>query len=91
MQKTIRVFADPGHAWAAVQLAELQELAIDHLVSSYSYFKNGIVYLEEDCDLGIYMNRLKELHPDMEFTFREDHDDNCPIRNYGRYMLGCGA
>ena len=89
--KKITIFSDPGHGWCPVPLTELQELGIDHKITSYSYHKGDIVYLEEDYDFGIYINRLKELHPDMEFTIKEQHDDRCPIRNYKQYLLGCGA
>jgi len=91
MRKLINIFSDPGHAWAAVLFEELQELKIEHKITSYSYIKNGIVYLEEDYDFGIYMNRLKEVYPDIELTIKESHNNNCPIRNYRQYLLGCGA
>jgi hypothetical protein len=91
MEKTIRIFTDPGHGWAAVPFDELKELNIDHLITSYSYIKGDMVFLEEDYDFGIYMNKLKELHPDMTFKIRETHDDNSPIRNYRQYLFGVGA
>lgn len=88
-KKVIRIYGDASHAWCAVPVEELKELNIAHLISGYSYHRNDIAYLEEDCDLGIYMNRLKELHPDMEFIFKEEHTNReSHIRNYKSYLLG---
>lgn len=60
--KTIITYSDPGHAWAKVKITELLDLNICHLISPYSYCRAGEVsyaYLEEDRDLGIYLETLK--------------------------------
>lgn len=48
---------DPGHGWLGVPRAELMELGIENLISTYSYFDphNTLVWLEEDCDMGIFL------------------------------------
>jgi hypothetical protein len=58
--KSITIYTDPSHGWAKVSIKELIKLNIADKISTYSYMhKNGInAYLEEDCDLGLYLNTL---------------------------------
>ena len=48
-------YADPGHAWLKVRIADLQELGIADKISTCSYMKGEFAFLEEDCDAGIYL------------------------------------
>ena len=41
--KKITVYNDPGHAWAAVKLAELRELGIADKISAYHSRSKSIV------------------------------------------------
>ena len=54
-----RFISDPGHGWLEVPIEELATLGIAHLISSCSYFgkvgERSYVYLEEDCDLSVYL------------------------------------
>lgn len=52
---TYRLLEDPGHAWLEVPIAELISLGIDEKVSSYSYLSGRHAYLEEDCDMPLYV------------------------------------
>lgn len=82
--KTIDIYADPGHAWAAVPLAELSDLGIAHKISPYSYRHDTTAYLEEDCDLSLYIEALKA--KGQEFKFKEHHTNHdSPIRNFERF------
>lgn len=54
VNKTYRFFEDPGHGWLEVTRQELNELGISDRISSYSYQKDGLVYLEEDCDATLF-------------------------------------
>lgn len=54
--KTMHI--DPGHGWLEVPAAELETLGILPKVSGYSYQKDGMVYLEEDCDLSLYLDKI---------------------------------
>ncbi len=46
---------------------------------------NDMVYLEEDCDAGIFMDAAKAAG--IEVSFNEIHQENTPIRHYNAY---CG-
>ena len=82
--KTINVYADSGHAWAKVKTASLIKLGISDNISSFSYQRNDYTYLEEDCDLNIYVNKLKENN--IEFKFKEYHTNKqSKIRSYNTY------
>ena len=52
--------SDAGHAWLAVPIHHLEELNIANKISTYSYMKDGIAYLEEDCDAGIFIKSFFE-------------------------------
>lgn len=72
------LIADPGHAWLAIDHAELAELDILQLISSYSYElktdEKHLVLLEEDCDLTTYL-RHKFDDPDMWRAFMRECDE----------------
>lgn len=79
--KTNYIFhADPGHAWLAVKRAELVRLNILNQISSCSYQKGKTVYLEEDCDAGVFIKAKKNAGE--EFNYQESFQENTPIRNY---------
>ena len=53
--------SDSGHGWLAVKAKELKEFDLIKKISSYSYIsKSGkMVYLEEDCDMSLFREKLK--------------------------------
>lgn len=82
--KTIKIYTDPGHGWAAVKKAELAALGIADKITAYSYQRGQTAYLEEDCDLTTYINALRAAGH--EVTFTEKHTDKRhPIRSYESY------
>jgi hypothetical protein len=82
--KTILVFADPGHAWAKVSKKELVKLGIHERISGCSYQRNDFAFLEEDCDLSLYLETLKQ--KGVEVKFKESHTNKqSRIRNYDGY------
>jgi hypothetical protein len=84
LNKTYVFHADPGHGWLAVKRAALHELGIADKVSSYSYQKGDTVYLEEDCDMPLYLGELqaRSLH----YSFKESHtNSDSHIRRYEPY------
>ena len=87
--KSIIIYTDPSHGWAKVSIKELLKLDIADKISTYSYIhKNGLnAYLEEDCDLGLYLKTLDA--KGIKFKFIEKHTDkSSKIRSYNRYTLG---
>lgn len=82
-------YSDPGHSWLCVSYTELEELGIQGAISQYSYRNYDLVYLEEDCDAGVYINAVNRLGYTVEFV--EKHiDQESPIRSYDPYYFQMG-
>lgn len=79
MQVTRTVIADPGHAWIKVPLFELDDLGILNRISEYSYVSGEWAYLEEDCDMGIYMDAMRA--EGIEVGFFETYVEETGIRD----------
>jgi len=81
---SIKVFADPGHAWARFPKAKLVQLGIADKISTYSYQNGANAFLEEDCDLSTLIGALRQRG--YEIKFNESHTDKqSKIRNYSTY------
>ena len=78
-----RFIEDPGHGWLEVPITELHRLGIAGQVSSYSYRKGDMAYLEEDCDAGLFLDAKRALGEPLRVT--EVYQDPTPVRNYARF------
>lgn len=77
-----KFYSDPGHGWLAVSFknffavgAKLED------VSNYSYARGKMLYLEEDCDAGVFIKAFRE-KMGIEPVFVEKYHDRTPIRSY---------
>jgi uncharacterized protein YjhX (UPF0386 family) len=81
-------YQDPSHGWLKVPVKTLKELKIENQISSCSYYRKGYAYLEEDCDLAIFIKSLKEKK---QITFGEGNikashtNRSSKIRKYESY------
>jgi hypothetical protein len=83
--KNYNVYSDPGHAWAKVKYTEIVKLGIQHNISACSYTKGDNVYLEEDCDLFIFVEALSKIG--IKPTWIQHNTEKCSkIRSYNRYI-----
>ena len=81
----IRYYTDPGHGWGKVKLSLLKELKLLAKISFYSYIRGDYAYLEQDCDLPLFVEAMKEQGKIV--TFRHYHTDRqSRIRYYNSYM-----
>ena len=69
-------FQDPGHGWIATTRAMVQKLGIADKVSSYSYTDGDSVYLEEDCDAGLFVNALRATGEPVEIVESFSNSDS---------------
>ena len=83
-KRNLFFISDPGHAWLQVALADLLTLKISDKISSYSYIKDGMAFLEEDCDADVYLTAAKEAG--WLITLTETYADPTQIRNYRSYI-----
>ena len=82
----IKVFADPGHAWARFPKARLAKLGIADKISSYSYQNGDNAFLEEDCDLSLLIGALRS--EGYNIVFEESHTNKqSKIRGYETYKV----
>lgn len=79
-------YCDPGHGWMKVRKSLLVKLEIAHLISSYSYERKEMAYLEEDCDAGLLLKALDR--KGVKWAIKSSHTDKqSKIRNYKRYSV----
>jgi len=84
MQKTFIFYTDPGHGWGKVPIKLLINLGIADKISTFSYTRNGFAFLEEDCDLPLFIKKLNTIG--VTPKFKPQHTDrNSRIRNYPYY------
>lgn len=85
--KTLKIYSDAGHGWLAVPRKELIELGIESKISNCSFQRGDMVYLEEDCDMTVYMNSHPEWNKS-NVKFKESHTDKrSKIRNYEHFQI----
>jgi hypothetical protein len=83
-RKKYRFISDPGHAWLEVPLADISLTGIADWISTYSYVNHGYVYLEEDCDAGLFIDAVGLGQGHFVFEYQE----STPIHGYQRWGKG---
>jgi len=82
----IKFYADPAHGWGEVPVSLIKELGIGDKISHYSYMRGEMAYLEEDCDLSVFLMALEA--KGIEPKFVEIHTNNdSPVRRYQSFKL----
>ena len=82
--KTYTFYEDPGHGWLAVPLGNLVELGVADKITGYSYLSGGMAYLEEDCDLGVFVLAYKDKYGKLP-EIKQKYQENCHIRYCPNY------
>ncbi len=82
-EKTLHWYTDSGHAWLRVSKEEIKKSMIADRISDYSYQSDNYVYLEEDCDAGLYLDYLGENN--VLYRTIEHYTENSNIRNLHRF------
>jgi len=80
---------DPGHGWLEVSCAEIKALGIADKISSYSYLRGGKMYLEEDCDMAVFLAAKRAKGESVEI--KEVYQKRTPIRGYQRFFRNSGG
>ena len=78
-----RFVSDPGHGWLEVPRSELERLGLCLGISRFSKENNGLVYLEEDCDMAYFMRAMNEHN--QSFCMTHVYEEITPIRTYRAY------
>ena len=79
--------SDAGHGWLAVNNALVRELDLATKISQFSYMQGKSSYLEEDCDMGHFINAFT-----LKFGFAPkikelDSRDRSVIRSFKRFAM----
>lgn len=78
-------YSDPGHGWVAVPLPLLERLGLLDKITTYSYMRGMLAYLEEDCDLSLFMHFASVAGLKITFRHYSCRDRRSRIRNYCYY------
>jgi hypothetical protein len=76
------VISDPGHAWLAVRTADVVAAGITPSVFSYISRGGNVTYLEEDCDVALYVEATGLDCQGLRVTY---YNNEWPGRNYPSY------
>lgn len=79
-------YSDPAHGWLAVPMAELHRLGIADDISGFSARDGDTAYLEEDCDMGIFLAAKSRLGEAVAID--EIYQGASSVRTYPGYHLG---
>ena len=73
---TFQFVADAGHGWLKVLRNEIEDLELLEDISSFSYYnpKTNEVYLEEDCDMPLFLEAYSKKYGD-KIQLLESHTD----------------
>ena len=87
---TIVFHEDGGHGWLQVPHTLISRLGIGSKISGYSYKDKTSAYLEEDCDLSIFMDALgiepgSELNKEFWRQCVKEYKDDSPVRRKAHY------
>lgn len=56
LRNTFDLVLDSSHGWLKVPVSELERLNIVEDITTYSYVRNDVAYLEQDVDMGTFLN-----------------------------------
>jgi hypothetical protein len=84
MIKRFDFVADSSHGWLKVPMSEIERLGIADQISTFSYQKNGMAYLEEDCDMTVFM-KAREARGEAVKIVEHHRNGRSRIRNYAMF------
>lgn len=84
---TLNFHTDPGHGWLEVPkaFAKLVLRAKYSQISCFSYMHGGMLFLEEDCDVPLFVEACRI--EGINVKYETQHKDETPIRQYDGFMV----
>ena len=80
----LNFYCDAGHGWLEVMREDVDALNLADKISAYSYARAGWVFLEEDCDAGLFLDAAKAAGWTIQIVEKYTAGDS-PIRRYERF------
>jgi len=87
LNRKFKYHTDNAHGWVEVTKKLLERLGIDDKITSYSFINENKVFLEEDGDLTVFIDRYEEITGKSPEFIRGVHQDNHIIRHYESYKI----
>lgn len=84
IRKTLHFYADPAHGWLKVPLKDLDKLGIKDKISECSYYRGEFAYLEEDCDMNVYIYALRALGYKVNIVYHSSNRSSV-VRNFENF------
>jgi len=78
-------FNDGGHGWIEVPIEVLRAMGINDKISSYSYQKDTMAYLEEDCDGSLFFETYIKINNEKP-KFNDIYEQRSRVRSYQAYI-----
>lgn len=81
---------DPGHGWLKVPMQDLADLGLANKISCCSYVKGNYAYLEEDCDMAVFLAAFIQEHgykPRYVSRYIDDPYSKDNPRNFKSYPM----
>lgn len=79
---------DNRHGWFEIPIQDLFELGIADKISSYSYMRDGMAFLEEDCDAHVY---FEAKYGKKYWEMRSFKGDRAKMKEINTYEAPCRA
>ena len=73
----MRYITDAGHGWLEVSLADYPDAPEYGTGFGYQDVPHGVIYLEEDCEMGAFLRAHPEARDRITHT---NYDGSAPIR-----------
>ncbi len=83
--ETFLKYNDSSHGWVEVPIDLLVTLGIKDKISTYSYTNANNAYLEEDCDMPIFIRAYEEANGCTPKLIDNHEDRECFIRHFAKY------
>lgn len=84
MNQTYNYLTDPGHGWLQVPHEHIAALNITG-ISGYSYKDKSFAYLEEDCDMALFVDKATSNGWTITFRLQNTKFGDSFVRSLRRY------
>ena len=81
----VTFISDSGHGWYRISLGEFHTAQVEDYISSYSYVDKTYIYLEEDCDFGVFHVACDRMGIGIKWMPDVFHKGESPIRLKERF------
>ena len=74
---------DPGHGWLLVTIDQVEQVGLSACdFSGCSYRRGDVLALEEDCDMGVFLEAYQAKHRETPLIQADHLEYDAPIRSW---------